>query len=68
MRKVYYNFKDIEIDLKRLDLERQIAKEEVKSVQGDLKESLQPAQWIQTGIKVAGKIGSVVLLKRLFSR
>ena len=52
----------------RLDLERQIAKEEVKSVRGDLKESLQPVQWMQTGVKVAGKIGSMVLIKKLFRK
>jgi len=68
MTKVYNNFDDIELDLKRLDLERQIAKEELLGVKGDLKESLQPAQWMQTGIKVAGKIGSMVLMKKLFKK
>ncbi|AEH01741.1 hypothetical protein [Lacinutrix sp. 5H-3-7-4] len=68
MRKVYNSFEDIELDLKRLDLERQIAKEELKAVKGELKESLQPSQWMQTGIKVAGKLGSMVLLKKLFKR
>jgi len=68
MKKTYYNFKDIEEDLFRLDLERQIAKEEIKSVKGDLKDSLQPAEWMQTGLKVAGKIGSMVLIKKLFKR
>ncbi|WP_055448335.1 hypothetical protein [Lacinutrix mariniflava] len=68
MKQGYRNFKEIEDDLMRLDLERQIAKEEVKSVREDLKESLQPAQWMQTGVKVAGKIGSMVLLKKLFRK
>lgn len=68
MNKVYHNFNEINIDLKRLDLERKIAKEEVKSVKGDLKESLQPAEWMQTGLQFAGKIGSMVLLKKLFKR
>lgn len=68
MKKVYTNFKDIALDLERLDLERKIAKEEIKSVKGDLKESLQPAQWMQTGIKVAGKLGSVFLVNKLFRK
>ncbi|OIQ23016.1 hypothetical protein [Lacinutrix sp. MedPE-SW] len=68
MNKVYNSFKDIELDLKRLSLERQIAKEELKAVRGELKQSVQPTQWMQTGIKLAGKFGSMVLLKKLFRR
>lgn len=68
MKKVYRNFNEIDEELRRLELERQIAKEEIKAVKGDLKESLQPAQWMQTGVKMAGKIGSMVLLKKLFRR
>ncbi|APY00832.1 hypothetical protein CLV86_1605 [Lacinutrix venerupis] len=68
MKKTFLNFNDIEVELRRLDLEREIAKEELKSVKGDLKESLQPAEWMQTGLKVAGKIGSMMLLKKLFRK
>ncbi|WP_299252278.1 hypothetical protein [uncultured Lacinutrix sp.] len=68
MKKVYRNFNEIDEELRRLELERQIAKEEIKAVKGDLKESLQPAQWMQTGVKMVGKIGSMVLLKKLFRR
>ncbi|WP_055437503.1 hypothetical protein [Lacinutrix algicola] len=68
MKKVYCNFNEIDEELTRLELERQIAIEEIKAVKGDLKESLQPSQWMQTGVKVAGKIGSMVLLKKLFRK
>lgn len=68
MKKVYRNFNEIDEELTRLELERQIAIEEIKAVKGDLKESLQPSQWMQTGFKVAGKIGSMVLLKKLFRK
>jgi len=68
MENAYNNYKDIEAELRRLSLERQIAKEEIKSVKGDIKDSLQPAEWLQTGLKIAGKIGSVVLLKKIFKR
>ena len=68
MKKVYRNFNEIDEELTRLELERQIAIEEIKAVKGDLKESLQPSQWIQSGVKVAGKIGSMVLLKKLFRK
>jgi len=68
MKKVYRNFNEIDEELTRLELERQIAIEEIKAVKGDLKESLQPSQWMQTGVKVAGKIGSMVLLKKLFRK
>ena len=40
--KQYNNLKEINHDLKRLSLERQIAWEEMKGLKEDFKESLQP--------------------------
>jgi len=64
----YHNIDDVNLDLKRLSLERSIAKEKFISVKGDLKESLQPAEWMQTALKIAGKLGSLFLVKKLFKR
>lgn len=66
--KVYNKAEDIDLDLKRLSLEREIALEELKAVKGDFKESLQPAQWVQTGFKVAGKLGVMMLLKKIIRK
>jgi len=66
IRTEYTNFEDLEHDLKRLKLERNIAIEELKMVKSDYAEALTPLNWIQTGISFAGKYGLFVLLKRIF--
>ena len=63
--KQYQTFEDIEYDLKRLNLERQIALEELKGVKGDIKEDLKPVHWLQTVIKYATKYGSYLILKKI---
>ena len=60
----YKTEEDIELSLKRLNLERQIALEELKSVKGDFKESIQPANWLQSGIKLFSKYGMLMLVKK----
>ncbi|QDO94324.1 hypothetical protein FNB79_10255 [Formosa sediminum] len=66
MKKDFTNFDDIKLELKRLDLERQIAWEEMKALKGDVKEDLKPLNWVHTVINYTGKIGSLVFLKKLF--
>ena len=61
----YNTEEDIELSLKRLNLERQIALEELKSVKGDFKESIQPANWLQSGIKFFSNYGMLMLVKKL---
>ncbi|MBR9914408.1 MAG: hypothetical protein GYB32_06195 [Algicola sp.] len=63
--KNYSTFEDIEYDLKRLNLERQIAFEELKGVKGQIKEDLKPLHWLQTAVKYASKFGSLMLLKKI---
>lgn len=66
--KTYKTLDDIEFDLRKLTLERNIALEEIKVAKGDFVESIQPAQWMQTGFKMAGKIGLMMFVKKLFKR
>ncbi|WP_191859089.1 hypothetical protein [Hanstruepera ponticola] len=68
MKPTYRNFQEVEADLKRLNLERKIAWEELKLVKNDFKEDLQPYNWIQSMIRIAGKYGAFILLKKLFKR
>ncbi|QRM89783.1 hypothetical protein FG167_11275 [Lacinutrix sp. WUR7] len=63
--KTYNSFKDIDNDLKKLDLERQIAWEELKLVKEEFKEDLQPLNWVNTALKIAGKMGGYMLLKKI---
>jgi hypothetical protein len=62
--KQYQSFEDIETDLKRLNLERKIALEEMKLLKSEFQESLTPINWMQTGLKLAGKYGFYMLLKK----
>lgn len=62
--KQYQSFEDIETDLKRLDLERSIAIEEMKLLKGEFKDDLKPANWLSTVLNVAGKYSFYVLLKK----
>lgn len=68
MRRTYTNFEDIEKDLKRLKLERQIAWEEMKLLKNEFKEDLSPANWVQTMLSAFGKYGMFILLKKLFKK
>lgn len=63
--KTYRNSEDIERDLKILNLERQIAWEEMKNIKEEYKESLRPLNWIQSGLKLMGKYGGFMILKKM---
>tara|TARA_R110002012_G_scaffold319389_2_gene539726 strand:+ start:114044 stop:114244 length:201 start_codon:yes stop_codon:yes gene_type:complete len=62
--KNYQSFTEIESDLKRLDLERKIALEEMKLLKTEFKEDLKPSNWISTLLNVAGKYGFYMLMKK----
>lgn len=64
--KTYHSFKEIEIDLKRLQLERQIGLEHLKGIKGEFAESLKPKKWISTAASFGWKYGLFILAKRLF--
>ncbi|WP_340201858.1 DUF6327 family protein [Ascidiimonas sp. W6] len=65
MRK-YNSFEEIERDLKKLDLERQIAKEQMISLKYHFQESLSPYNWILTTLEAVKKYGIFFLIKRMF--
>ncbi|AXO79923.1 hypothetical protein DZC78_05805 [Olleya aquimaris] len=61
----YKTQEDIEINLKRLRLEKDIAWEELKGIKGDFKEAVQLPNWLQTGYKMISKFSTMMLLKRI---
>jgi hypothetical protein len=63
--KEYNTFDDIDRDLKRLNLERKIAIEELKLVRAKVEEDLKPINLMLTALKVAGQIGLFKMLKRM---
>lgn len=60
----YKTFADIEHNLNKLKLEREIAWEELKGIKNEFKEDLKPMNWVSTAIKFAGNYGLFVLLKK----
>ncbi|MFC5195568.1 DUF6327 family protein [Bizionia hallyeonensis] len=62
--KNYESFTDIESDLKRLNLERKIALEEMKLLKTEFKEDLKPSNWVSTLLNLAGKYGLYMIMKR----
>ena len=64
--KTYHSFADIDLDLKRLKLERQIGKEQLIGLKGELSENLKPKNWIGTAMSFGWKYGIFILAKRLF--
>lgn len=62
---MYQNFDEIEFDLQRLDLERQIAMEELKGLKQDVKEDLSPYNWLSTAISLVKKYGILYLIKKI---
>jgi hypothetical protein len=62
----YESFEQIETDLKRLSLEKQIGLEELKLVKSDFQDSLKPLNILAGIAKFASKYGALVLLKKIF--
>ena len=63
--KVYEDLESLDKELHILNLERQIAWEEIKSVKEEYKEDLKPLRWIQSVLKFASKVGAMVLVKKI---
>lgn len=64
--KAYNSFAEIEHELKRLKLERQIGMEQLRGVKGEFSDNLKPKNWIGTAASFGWKYGLFILLKRLF--
>lgn len=64
--KKYETFNEIEYDLKRLYLEKQIALEEIKGAKRHLETSLNPSFWVKSIAGFLGKYGFLVLIKKFF--
>jgi len=65
---MYSNLEEIDYNLERLGLERQIAYEKLKIVKDDYSEIFRPLSFIQSGLKFAGKYGIFYLIKKLIKR
>ncbi|MEP0134501.1 MAG: hypothetical protein ABJJ25_13360 [Eudoraea sp.] len=66
--KEYKNKDEINYDLKRLSLERQIAWEEMKGLKEDFKESIQPYNWFGPILSSVKQYGIFYFIRLLFSK
>jgi hypothetical protein len=64
--KAYQSFEEIDRDLKRLSLEKQIALEELKMVKNDFEESLRPISILSDAFKFFSKYGALIFIKKIF--
>ncbi|WP_396636840.1 hypothetical protein [Maribacter sp. R77961] len=62
---MYTNFDQVEYDLKRLNLEREIALEEIKGLKQDVKEDLSPYSWMSTILSSVKKYGMLYLIRKI---
>jgi len=64
---MYSNFEEIDYNLERLDLERQIAFERLKFVKDDYKDAFNTVNLLQSGAKYAGLYGIYLIIKKMLS-
>tara|TARA_R110000868_G_scaffold28497_1_gene106778 strand:- start:906 stop:1100 length:195 start_codon:yes stop_codon:yes gene_type:complete len=62
---MYKNFEEIDFNLKRLKLEREIALEELKGLKQDVQEDLSPYNWVSTAFSAAKKFGMLYLMRKV---
>lgn len=62
---MYKNFEQIDYDLTRLNLERQIALEEIKGLKQEVKEDLSPYSWMTTILSAVKKYGILYLIRKV---
>ncbi|MBP8793453.1 MAG: hypothetical protein KBH29_09765 [Lutibacter sp.] len=66
--RIYNSFNEIDFELKRLNLERQIALEEVKRAGNKVQDDLNPYNWILPTLGIIKKFGVLFLIKKLFRK
>tara|TARA_R110002073_G_scaffold72537_1_gene177106 strand:- start:71034 stop:71240 length:207 start_codon:yes stop_codon:yes gene_type:complete len=66
--KTYNSFDEIDFELKRLNLERKIAWEEIKQSGNTVQEYLTPYSWITSVLGGFKKFGIFFLLKKIFRK
>ena len=64
--KTYNSINDINQDLKRLKLERQIALEEMKGLKYELKKDFGAYHWLGTALSAIGQYGILYFIRKLF--
>ncbi|PIE49049.1 MAG: hypothetical protein CSA39_04695 [Flavobacteriales bacterium] len=68
MKKDYQSFEEISFELKKLNLQRKIALEELKNAGYTAQHNIQSSFWMGTVFNAIKKFGTLYLIKRIFKR
>lgn len=63
----YTSFDQLETEIRKLNLQRSIAKEQLKHLGLEVKRDLSSLSWIKNGLSGLAKYGSLLLIKKLFT-
>ena len=66
--RIYNSFDEIDFELKKLNLERKIAWEEIKQSGNKVQENLAPYNWVMPILGGVKKFGIFFLLKKIFKK
>lgn len=61
----FNSFKELEMELRRISLKREIAKEKLKGSKLEIQSELDSINWLKGTVNVLKKYGTLVLLRRL---
>lgn len=64
--KTFKNIEEVNLELKRLNLERQIAWEQLKGLKEEIRHDLRPYNWLSTLLSALRKYGIFYLMRKLF--
>lgn len=64
----YQSFEEIEYELQRLQLERQIGIEKLKIKKSEFADNFKPLNWVTSIAKFAGKYGVFMVVKNIFKK
>ena len=66
MQKSYSSFKEIRHDLKKLQLQREIAYEEIVNHKHMIENEISSLNWIVTAFNIFKKFGAFLVVKKIF--
>ncbi|NLP58663.1 DUF6327 family protein [Lutibacter sp. B1] len=64
-KKTYNSLKEISNDLKVLNLQREIAFEELKLMKNNIQKSLEPYSYFNSVLKFVSKYGAIAIIRKI---
>ena len=61
----FNSFKELEMELRRLSLEREIAKERLKGSKLEIQSEIDSINWLKSAVNILKKYGALVFLRKI---